>query len=194
MAFGGVGMIGKTPPRWMEALLLLLLPERSRETITGDLFEEFCDRSVRRGYIHASLWYARQVVSFAPQQLKAVESPVLTMLCLFTASCGLWLGAVDLAHRSAGYAGREFIAVQIVLQSIVALGAVHLHRVGSVFKPFAVIGSLGLMWRGGQSIIAALRGRDVEGYVILIGLALIVQAILTLKALSFDRAQPQPNV
>ena len=38
-------MTTKTPPRWMERLLLLALAPRHRETVTGDLLEEYREES-----------------------------------------------------------------------------------------------------------------------------------------------------
>ncbi len=54
------------PPRWAEAWLRLLLPARDRETVSGDLLEEYRD-TVRpaRGRLRADAWYVAQVCGFA---------------------------------------------------------------------------------------------------------------------------------
>jgi hypothetical protein len=53
-----------TPPRWMDALLRALLRPADRDTISGDLLEEY--RAVRRpalGAMRANAWYLTQVAS-----------------------------------------------------------------------------------------------------------------------------------
>jgi len=52
------------PPRWAEALLRRLLAPRDRDTITGDLFEEYGESAVPSlGVRRAQIWYVRQVLS-----------------------------------------------------------------------------------------------------------------------------------
>ena len=53
------------PPRWAENLLRALLPPRDRETVTGDLLEEYREIAVPAwGHARANVWYFTQVVSF----------------------------------------------------------------------------------------------------------------------------------
>ena len=57
-------MTQHNPPRWMEALLRFSLKPRDRETIAGDLLEEYREEILPgRGRRRAQLWYLRQVVS-----------------------------------------------------------------------------------------------------------------------------------
>jgi len=54
-----------SPPRWAENLLRFLLRDRDRDTVTGDLLEEY--QSVvlpARGRFRANVWYVRQTFSF----------------------------------------------------------------------------------------------------------------------------------
>ena len=48
VARGGDGMKRIAPPSWLEGLLKSLLPERDREAVSGDLYEEFCEEMVPR--------------------------------------------------------------------------------------------------------------------------------------------------
>lgn len=48
------------PPRWADALLRLLLSRRDRESVSGDLLEEFRDLAARQGGPAAVRWYRRQ--------------------------------------------------------------------------------------------------------------------------------------
>ena len=49
------------PPRWAEALLCLLLKPQDRETVSGDLLEEYRDTIVPARGRAADWWYNRQV-------------------------------------------------------------------------------------------------------------------------------------
>jgi len=52
------------PPRWAGRLLTLSLPARDRETIAGDLLEEYREVVLpTRGRWRAQLWYVRQALS-----------------------------------------------------------------------------------------------------------------------------------
>lgn len=54
------------PPRWAENLLRSVLRKRDRETITGDLLEEYQEVVLpTRGRFRANLWYLAQTLSFA---------------------------------------------------------------------------------------------------------------------------------
>ena len=53
------------PPAWAESALRLLLPPRNRDSVSGDLLEEYRDVVLpSRGVLRAKLWYVRQLVSF----------------------------------------------------------------------------------------------------------------------------------
>lgn len=52
------------PPRWIEATLRALLRPSDRESISGDLLEEYREgRRPMLGAFRANMWYAEQVVS-----------------------------------------------------------------------------------------------------------------------------------
>ncbi len=57
--------MSERPPVWAEALLRVLLPPRDRETVSGDLLEEYRD-SVRpaRGRVRANVWYVGQIAGY----------------------------------------------------------------------------------------------------------------------------------
>jgi hypothetical protein len=52
------------PPRWAEVLLRLLLKPKDRESVSGDLLEEYRDTIVPALGSAANRWYVRQVASF----------------------------------------------------------------------------------------------------------------------------------
>jgi hypothetical protein len=52
------------PPAWAECALRAILEARHRDTVTGDLLEEYRELVVLRGNRGAQRWYLRQVASF----------------------------------------------------------------------------------------------------------------------------------
>jgi len=61
------------PPYLLDCLLLFLLSPRARETVSGDLYEEFLDVKLPElGQLRAHLWYMGQVLSFVPGRIEAV--------------------------------------------------------------------------------------------------------------------------
>jgi hypothetical protein len=50
-------------------------------------------------------------------------------------------------------------------------------------KPLAMAGCLGIVWLAGSAILATFHGAHPEGYVLLIALALLLQALLTVWTL-----------
>jgi hypothetical protein len=66
VAAEGAGMMSRepSPPRWADAMLRSLLRPADRESISGDLLEEY--RAARRpwlGALRANIWYVRHVLS-----------------------------------------------------------------------------------------------------------------------------------
>ncbi len=182
-----------SPSRWMEAILLLMLACRDRESVAGDLQEEY--RAVKLpalGRLRADLWYARHVLSFLPPRMAAIfaESPLLMLLCGFTALCGLWLGAMGLRLRHAGYGEGELIAATIVLQAGLTLLAL-CFRSSRLLRWVVFFGASVVSLLALQALIATFRGAHFEGYVLLIALCLLAQAMLTyinLKSCTHDPA------
>ena len=53
------------PPAWAEAVLRVLLGPEDRESVSGDLLEEYRESVFpARGRVRADVWYARQVAGF----------------------------------------------------------------------------------------------------------------------------------
>lgn len=188
-------MSGKQPPRWLEVILLRLLRERDRQTISGDLLEEFQDQQAQKGRPRATVWYARQILSFMPAWLgfQSKLRPFLFLLCSFTLSSGLWLGAMGLRLRHPGYVEGEVISAIIVSQGLLTILALWLRRV-SVLLDLSAIGCLALFWLASKALRGIIDGSNFEGYILLIALALLIQAILTLAMLIAERNRRKLSV
>jgi hypothetical protein len=62
-------MMAPAPPAWADAWLQLLLPARDRETVSGDLMEEYRDNvRPKSSKLAADAWYLGQVSRFAWRQ------------------------------------------------------------------------------------------------------------------------------
>ena len=175
----------KRTPYLLDCLLRFLLPPRDRETVSGDLCEEFLEVKVAElGHFRARLWYTRQVLSFVPERAAAVllEGTALRLLCVFTALAGCYLGMMDLLLRHPGYESQIGIAGTIVFQGLLTLAALEVPRF-SALRVGAMVGCAALLWLAGTALKAMFGGAEFEGYVLLIALALIVQAVLTVLTL-----------
>jgi hypothetical protein len=177
------------PPYLLDRFLSSLLSPRDRETVSGDLYEEFLEVKLPElGRFGAHLWYLRQVLSFMPRRTGTIllQGRALRLLCFCTALAGCWLGLMDILLRHPGYGSQIVIAATIVSQALLTLAALRFRRYGSL-RAVAMLGSLSLLWLAGTALKAMLGGAQLEGYILLIALALIVQAVLTVLTLS--RAQ-----
>lgn len=85
------------PPAWAEATLRLLLKPADRESVTGDLLEEYRDSVLpERGRRRADIWYVMQVAGFV--WIKASggldEAFVLPWMVVVPGTCCATVGAV----------------------------------------------------------------------------------------------------
>jgi len=96
------------PPRWAENLLRFVLRERDRETIPGDLLEEYREVVLPgQGRFRANLWYLRQILSFANSVVLGVLLGAAFAAVNFVATILSPL-AEDTAARVIGFYGLMF--------------------------------------------------------------------------------------
>jgi hypothetical protein len=101
-----------SPPRWAERLLRLLLRTRDRDTVTGDLLEEYREVAVPTlGPYRARVWYLREMVGL----MKNASAPAvigLSAMVILAALVGSAVAFVvthrDSSTQSAETADREF--------------------------------------------------------------------------------------
>ena len=90
------------PPVWAESVLRALLEPRNRDTVTGDLLEEYREVVVpERGSLGAKIWYIGQVASFVTT-VRLVKASIgwVTEGAMFDRRAGkswIWLVAGGLA-------------------------------------------------------------------------------------------------
>lgn len=168
------------PPRWLETLLLRCLPARDRETVSGDLLEEYREAQLPHlGRMRANLWYARQLLgflaagSFGGSAIKAS----LTWMSVFTALAGLWLAVMENILRHPGYDARAALAGGIVIQALATVVFLMWHG-RPVFRVVLRLGAVGVVLVGASALIRIIHAPHFEGFVFLVASALIAQGAL----------------
>ncbi len=175
-------MTQQAPPRWLERTLLYCLHGQDRETISGDLLEEYREEQVsRRGAMRANVWYLRQSITFL--SVRSFGGPpmkaALTWTSVFTAAAGVWLGLMENILKHAGYGGRTTIAACIAIQGLATLLLLLLDG-RLLFRTLVLAGAIAIAILGAAAIKRILDAPHFEGFVLIIGFALIVQCLLTL--------------
>jgi hypothetical protein len=179
------GMIPGGPPRCFEWALLRFLAARDRETISGDLFEEYREEQLpRRGALGANYWYLRQLMGFASLRFTGGSQvkQFLILMSVFIAAAGSWLMVMENILRHSGYSQRSAIAAGIVIQGLATLLCIAFDG-RAVFRLLISAGAVGTGLLGVWAIRGILGARHFEGFVLLIGLGLVVQSVLTLIVL-----------
>lgn len=111
-------MNAELPPRWAECALEKMLALKDRQTITGDLREEYAEAILPAyGRLRATLWYALQVTSFAPHcaSLRGRFGLVALGWSGFTLLSACWLAAMEMLLQHPGYFLRVAIDVSVML-------------------------------------------------------------------------------
>ncbi len=175
-------MIEESPPRWLERILLRFLPARDRETISGDLLEEYREEQAPHlGALRANAWYLRQILSLMPFW-DLVGPPLNRCLMgtsVFMVVAGVWLAVMENILKHAGYPLRTLIAATIVIQGVATL---LLPSLGGrpIFRACIATGATALALLGASAIQRILEAPHFEGFVLLIGFGLVAQGLLTI--------------
>ena len=180
------------PPRWAEALLERLIHFRERDSIVGDLREEFIESVLpHRGWLHARFWYVRQVVSFVPWFTREglLMGKVLLLVSMFTLACACWLAFMEMLLRHPGYAERIGVALGIALICAATILVRMLH-VGFRGERWLWAGAAVLIVFGAQAFFRNAYAMHFEGFVFVISLLLVLQGVLMLTTLG--RADGRP--
>jgi hypothetical protein len=172
----------KTPPRWAETVLERLLAARDRETVAGDLREEYAESIVpQRGWLRADLWYLRQVSSFLPSFFSrgGPMKKTLVFISFFTFASACWLSLMEVVLRHPGYQLRIGVSVGIALISVATIFTLILNS-GSRGERWLWVGAVPMIGMGGQAFLHNARSAHFEGFVFIISAALLFQGVLML--------------
>lgn len=169
------------PPRWLERLLRLCLPPRDRETISGDLLEEYREEQAPRlGLLRANMWYLRQWISF--WSFRTMGGPPMKAALMWTSAltvaAGVWLAVMENILKHSGYGERTVIAACIAIEGLATCLLVLLDG-RSIFRAAVLTGAVAVVLLGASAIQRILGAPHFEAFVLIIGCALIAQGVLT---------------
>jgi hypothetical protein len=187
-------MNGEGPPHWAEFLLERLLAARDRETVAGDLREEYTAFVMPQfGRMRANFWYVRHVFSIA--RLCAREGGTMTKLLwltsVITLLCGSWLALMECLLRHPGFASRAVTALLIAAAGLATL-LVRLLHLGVRSERWLWTAAAALIGLGAYSFVRNARAAHFEGFVFLISIVLVLQGLLMLAALG-RQGEPSPT-
>lgn len=173
------------PPRWAEFLLQRLLPARDRETVTGDLHEDYAEFIAPQfGRLRANLWYLHQISSIARRCIGEGETMtrLLSLTSAVTLLCGCWLAFMEVLLRHPGFAARAAVALLIAAAGLATL-LVRLLHFGVRSERCLWAAAAALIGLGVLSFLRNARAAHFEGFVFVISIVLVLQGLLMLATL-----------
>src|SRR5262245_55434606 len=102
----------------------------------------------------------------------------LASICLFTVAAACWLGVMEVVLHHPGFAQRIVVAGLIASQSLLTLFVVG-RSAGRAGRVAASAGALGILALGFMAVVRNVTGSHFEGFAVVIGAALVLQAVLT---------------
>jgi len=112
---------------------------------------------------------------------------VLLFMCFFTLAATIWLAVMEvvLSHPGSGF--RIAIAVLLACQSFCTILFLIFHGQGRG-QVLLMVGGGCIAVLGMSAVVSNLKAAHFEGYALIIGLALVLQGVLTIFALAVPKA------
>jgi hypothetical protein len=181
------------PPRWAEFLLERLLPTRDRESVTGDLREDYAEFILPQfGRLRANLWYLHQIISIAGRCIGegGTMTKLLSLTSAVTLLCGCWLAFMEVLLRHPGFQTRATVALLIAAAGLASL-LVRLFHLGVRTERWLWAAAAALIGFGVVSFLRNARAIHFEGFVFVIAIVLVLQGLLMLLTLGRQSHQGQ---
>jgi hypothetical protein len=173
------------PPKWAEFLLKRLLPVRDRETVTGDLHEDYAEFLMPQfGRLRANLWYLHQISSIAGRCIGegGTMTKLLSLTSAVTLLCGCWLAFMECLLRHPGFQTHAAVALLIAAAGLATL-LVRLLHLGVRSERWLWAAAAALICLGVFSFLRNARAVHFEGFVFVISIVLVLQGLLMLVTL-----------
>jgi hypothetical protein len=187
------------PPAWAQALVSALVPRRTRDSVIGDLIEEYHDTQVREhGVAAADRWYIRQALGFlwsAAAVPGALVGSILTVRMLLDVAAPIpdtadraWITTFAMMTLFTLSGFRLGLLTRRISGAIAtALAATAIGTVAAYVAAFASMGIAGAFVHPGAEAWASLReGLDVPAHVIA-----LIGTTLACAGAAFGRAFPK---
>lgn len=181
------------PPRWAEAALERLLSPPDRQTVIGDLREEYAEAVLpERGRLQATFWYVGQAASLAQREVfkESGMRVALFLASLFSVLCCCWLVVMESILRHPGYVARAGFDAGIALVPLAAIAALTLGAGSRLNRWLRFLGSVPVLiavW----VVVRDARSPHFEGFALVVSLALGMQGVLMLTSLGSGRGGPR---
>ncbi len=184
------GATSKDPPQWAESFLIHMLKPRDRESIPGDLYEEYSEeRAPALGRTRANLWYFRQILSLASSQGGPMKKPLMG-LCFFTLAASVSLGLMESILRPPLFVVHIMWAVMLATASLSTI----LYLVLPQYRLLRMLVSLGAVLMLSPTIGAMAATLGGEDYMLLIWAAVILQLTVSILTLVFVPDAPDSRI
>jgi hypothetical protein len=108
---------------------------------------------------------------------------ILHTLCGFTLLAASWLAVMFVVLHRPGYERGVSMSLIFVIQSLLTMGVSTDIVSGPSWRILAGLGGAGIIWVGGVAVANTLDNAHFEGYVLVIGVALALQGLVTLQQL-----------
>jgi len=108
---------------------------------------------------------------------------ILLFLCFLTLAATVWLGVMEVVLEHPGFGLRACIAILLASQSLCTILFLVFRGPGRVRVPLMISGGLIAVY-GISAIASILKAAHFEGYVLVIGFALVLQGVLTIVGLT----------
>ncbi len=190
------------PPRWAESLLKDMLNPRDRESILGDLLEEYREERLSNlGRARANLWYIRQMLGIAFFQAFQASSrkKLLICLCFLTLVASALFGFTETALHDETvlyHPGSDMRIVWALSLAVASLSTIlYLVFPGNRHWRISVsFGAVLMVGRGIEATVLAIKSTPFEWYFLLYGLAVVLQLVLAILTLLFVADAPDSRI
>jgi hypothetical protein len=103
----------------------------------------------------------------------------LNVVCGFTLLASSWLAVMFVVLHRPGYERGVSLALIFIIQSLLTLALTTSLLSARWWRMLAIAGAAGIVWTGGAAVSNTLAGPHFEGYALIIGVALVLQGLLT---------------
>ena len=99
--------------------------------------------------------------------------------CGLTVAASAWLGLMAVVLRHPGFERVALMAGLFALQSLLVVAVTRGWLAGSAWRVLSLTGAAAMAWTGVRVVIDNLSSNHFEGYALIIGILLVLQALLT---------------
>jgi len=103
----------------------------------------------------------------------------LNVLCGFTLLASSWLAVMFAVLHRPGYERGVSMSLVFIIQSLLTLAITPGLLSELWWRMLALAGAAGIVWAGGAAVSHTLTSPHFEGYALIIGVALVLQGLLT---------------